>query len=36
VEGGELGPGNYILRITAEDYAGNAANRNRDLAVTVD
>ena len=33
---GELGPGNYILRITAEDYAGNAASRNRDLAVTVD
>ena len=33
---GELGPGNYILRITAEDYAGNAANRNRELAVTID
>ncbi len=33
---GELGPGDYILRITAEDYAGNAANRNRDLAITVD
>ena len=33
---GELGPGNYILRVTAEDYAGNAANRNRDLAVTID
>jgi sugar lactone lactonase YvrE len=33
---GQLGPGNYILRITAEDYAGNAANRNRDLAVTID
>jgi sugar lactone lactonase YvrE len=31
-----LGPGDYILRITAEDYAGNAANRNRDLAITVD
>jgi sugar lactone lactonase YvrE len=33
---GELGPGNYLLRISAEDYAGNAANRNRELAVTVD
>lgn len=33
---GELGPGNYILRITAEDYAGNAAERNRELAVTID
>nr|WP_155465673.1 gluconolaconase [Duganella radicis] len=33
---GELGPGNYILRITAQDYAGNAANRNRELAVTID
>ncbi|TFW23273.1 gluconolaconase [Duganella callida] len=33
---GELGPGNYILRISAEDYAGNAANRNRELAVTID
>ncbi|MYM67672.1 gluconolaconase [Pseudoduganella sp. FT55W] len=33
---GELGPGHYILRITAEDYAGNAANRNRELAVTID
>jgi sugar lactone lactonase YvrE len=33
---GELGPGNYILRITAEDYAGNAAADNRDLAITVD
>jgi sugar lactone lactonase YvrE len=33
---GELGPGNYLLRITAEDYAGNAANRNRELAVTID
>jgi sugar lactone lactonase YvrE len=33
---GELGPGNYILRITAEDYAGNAADRNRELAVTID
>jgi len=33
---GQLGPGNYILRITAEDYAGNAASRGRDLAITVD
>nr|WP_179673332.1 gluconolaconase [Duganella sp. 1224] len=33
---GELGPGNYLLRIDAEDYAGNAANRNRELAVTID
>ncbi|MYM34560.1 gluconolaconase [Duganella sp. FT94W] len=33
---GELGPGNYILRITAEDFAGNAADRNRDLAVMID
>jgi sugar lactone lactonase YvrE len=33
---GQLGPGNYILRITAEDYAGNAATSNRDLAITVD
>ena len=33
---GQLGPGNYILRITAEDYAGNAASSNRDLAITVD
>jgi hypothetical protein len=33
---GELGPGHYILRITAEDFAGNAADRNRDLAVTID
>jgi len=32
---GDLGPGNYILRITAEDFAGNAANRGRDLAVTI-
>ncbi|WP_371867438.1 gluconolaconase [Duganella guangzhouensis] len=32
----ELGPGNYILRIVAEDYAGNAANRNRELLVTID
>ncbi len=33
---GELGPGNYLLRIDAEDYAGNAANRNREVAVTID
>lgn len=33
---GELGPGHYLLRITAEDFAGNAADRNRDLAVTID
>jgi hypothetical protein len=33
---GALGPGNYILRISAEDYAGNAATRGRDLAITVD
>ena len=33
---GALGPGNYILRISAEDYAGNAATSNRDLAITVD
>jgi len=32
----ELGPGDYTLRITAEDYAGNAASRNRDLAITID
>jgi sugar lactone lactonase YvrE len=29
-------PGNYILRITAEDFAGNAANRDRDLLITVE
>jgi hypothetical protein len=32
---GELGPGNYILRITAEDFAGNAADRGRDLPITI-
>ncbi len=31
-----LAPGNYTLRIIAEDYAGNAATRNRDLAITVE
>ncbi|GJJ03306.1 hypothetical protein RugamoR64_38440 [Duganella rhizosphaerae] len=33
---GALGPGNYTLRITAEDYAGNAASKGRDLLITVD
>nr|WP_229223491.1 gluconolaconase [Duganella sp. sic0402] len=33
---GELGPGQYILRITAEDFAGNAAHRGRELAITID
>ncbi len=33
---GKLGPGNYTLRITAEDYAGNAAVKGRDLAITID
>jgi hypothetical protein len=33
---GKLGAGNYTLRITAEDYAGNAATKGRDLAITVD
>ena len=33
---GALGPGNYTLRITAEDYAGNAASKNRDLLITID
>jgi sugar lactone lactonase YvrE len=32
----ELGPGNYILRITAEDFAGNAADHGRELALTID
>jgi sugar lactone lactonase YvrE len=32
----ELGPGNYTLRITAEDYAGNAASKNRDLGITIE
>jgi murein DD-endopeptidase MepM/ murein hydrolase activator NlpD len=31
-----LGPGNYILRILAADYAGNVASKGRDLAVVVD
>jgi sugar lactone lactonase YvrE len=31
-----LAPGQYTLRIIAEDYAGNAASRNRDLAITVE
>jgi DNA-binding beta-propeller fold protein YncE len=31
-----LAPGNYTLRIIAEDYAGNAASKNRDLAITVE
>ena len=33
---GQLGPGDYTLRITAEDYAGNAAVKGRDLAITID
>ena len=33
---GALAPGNYTLRITAEDYAGNAAIKGRDLAITID
>lgn len=33
---GQLGPGDYLLRITAEDYAGNAAVKGRDLAITID
>ncbi|WP_286159262.1 gluconolaconase [Janthinobacterium sp. HH01] len=33
---GALGPGHYTLRITAEDYAGNAASKGRDLLITVD
>ena len=33
---GKLGAGNYTLRITAEDYAGNAAVKGRDLAITID
>jgi len=33
---GALGPGNYTLRITAEDYAGNAATKGRDVLITVD
>lgn len=33
---GQLGPGDYTLRITAEDYAGNVAVNGRDLAITID
>ena len=33
---GALGPGNYTLRITAEDYAGNAAVKGRDVAIKVE
>ena len=33
---GALDPGKYTLRITAEDYAGNAAVKGRDLAITVE
>jgi hypothetical protein len=33
---GQLGPGDYMLRITVEDYAGNAAVNGRDLAITID
>ena len=33
---GTLYPGRYMLRITAEDYAGNAAVKGRDLAITVE
>lgn len=33
---GALAPGNYTLRITAEDYAGNAAIKGRDLSITID
>ncbi|MFA9217668.1 MAG: NHL repeat-containing protein [Sphingomonadaceae bacterium] len=32
----DLAPGNYTLRILAEDYAGNAASKERDLAITVE
>jgi sugar lactone lactonase YvrE len=32
----DIAPGNYTLRIIAEDYAGNAAEKNRDLAITVE
>jgi sugar lactone lactonase YvrE len=32
---GALAAGNYTLRITAEDYAGNAAIKGRDLAITI-
>ncbi len=30
-----LAPGDYIVRISAQDYSGNAAIANRDLAVTI-
>lgn len=30
---GELGAGDYVLRITAKDYMGNVASAGRDLAV---
>ena len=33
---GGLGPGKYTLRILAEDYAGNAAVKGRDLPITVE
>ncbi|WP_229210490.1 gluconolaconase [Duganella sp. CF517] len=33
---GALEPGKYTLRITAEDYAGNAAVKGRDLGITVE
>jgi sugar lactone lactonase YvrE len=33
---GALDPGKYTLRITAEDYAGNAAVKGRDLAITIE
>lgn len=33
---GTLDAGKYTLRITAEDYAGNAAVKGRDLAITVE
>ena len=32
----DIAPGNYTLRIIAEDYAGNAAAGKRDLAITVE
>lgn len=33
---GALTPGPYLLRITAEDYAGNAASTGRDLPILVE
>jgi len=33
---GGLAPGDYILRILAQDYAGNAALAGRDLALTIE